>query len=73
MSEVLLVGLGSNAENDVANLELVVAEEGGGSGADQSTGDLQEVRFGGDGDGLGSSRASASWADERASCMVVLG
>jgi hypothetical protein len=50
---MLLVSLGSDAENDVADLELVVAEEGGGSGADQGAGDLEEVGFGGNGDGLG--------------------
>jgi hypothetical protein len=34
LSEVLLVGLGGDAENDVADLELVGPEQGGGSGAD---------------------------------------
>ena len=49
---MLLVSLGGDAEDDVADLELVVAEEGGGCRADEGTGDLEEVGFGGSGDGL---------------------
>ena len=45
--------LGRDTEEDVTDLELVSPEQGGRSGTDQGTGDLQEVRFGSGGDGSG--------------------
>ena len=43
---MLLIGFGGNAEDDIADLELVGPEQGGGGGPDQSAGDLQDIRLG---------------------------
>ena len=50
---MLLVGLGGDLEDEVADLELGSAEEGGRLGGDQSACDLEEFVVGRLGDGLG--------------------
>jgi hypothetical protein len=53
LRQVFLVGLGGDAEDEVANLELRGAKEGSRLGGDQSAGDLEELLLGGVGDALG--------------------
>ena len=48
-----LVGLGGDAEGEVADLELGLAEEGGGVGTDEGAGHLEQLVFAGLGDGAG--------------------
>jgi hypothetical protein len=50
---VLLVGLGGDAQDGVADAELGLAEEGGVVAADEVAGDVQQVLVGGLGDGGG--------------------
>src|SRR5262249_24436755 len=52
-SEALLVGLGGDAQDGVADAELGVAEEGGVVGRDEVAGDGEQVVPGGGGDGGG--------------------
>jgi hypothetical protein len=52
LPKVLLVGLGGDAEDEVADLELGGAEEGGVGGDDEQAGDLEEFVLSGAGDGL---------------------
>jgi hypothetical protein len=49
---MLLIGLGGDAQEDLADLELGSAEEVGGVGADQGAGDLEELLFGSLGEAL---------------------
>jgi hypothetical protein len=53
LSEALLVGLGGDAQDGVADAELGLAEQGGVVGRDEVAGDAQQVLVGGLGDGGG--------------------
>jgi hypothetical protein len=53
LSQALLVGLGGDAQDGVADPELGVAEQGGVIAADEVAGDAQQVLVGGLGDGGG--------------------
>src|SRR5262249_53628313 len=53
LAQVLLVGLGGDPQDDVADRELGGAEQGGSARTDQGTRQLEEVLLRGPGDGLG--------------------